>query len=136
MTRTVFGRTLFIQAIALTLLSSPSLLAQKWAYLGESNVDGAADHDRIKVGESRGQFRRLQIEVQNAAIDFDRVLVHFGNGTSYPVPIAARIRAGGRTREIDLPGDRRWIESVEFWYRRGSWGNGQRPKVRLMGIRW
>ena len=136
MTRAVFSRMVFIQGIGLTLLGPSRLFAQKWSYLGESNVDGAVDHDRIKVGQSRGQFRRIQLWVQNAAIRFDRVEVHFGNGTAQPVQIASRIPAGGKTREIDLPGERRWIDSVEFWYRRDSWGHGQKPKVRLMGIRW
>ena len=44
--------------------------------------------------------------------------------------------AGLFRESIDLVGERRLLDSVEFWYRRGNWGNGQRPKVRLMGIRW
>jgi hypothetical protein len=136
MTRSVFVRTIFFQGLALTLLSVPTASAQRWSYLGEANVDGSADHDRIHVGESKGAFRRIQILVQNSAIDFDRLVVHYSNGTQYPVAITARIPAGGRTRAIDLPGDHRSIESVEVWYRKGNWASGAKPKMRLMGIRY
>jgi hypothetical protein len=114
----------------------PSARAQRWEYLGEANVDGGADHDRIRVGESKGPFRRIQILVQNSPIVFDRVVVHYGNGTQFPVQIAARIGAGGKTRQIDLPGEKRWIDSVEVWYQKGNWANNRKPKIRLMGIRY
>jgi hypothetical protein len=135
MLRRHFVRT--ISACSLIALpGSTALFAQNWAYLGEANLDGGADHDRIHVGETHGEFRRIQLLVQNAAVDFDRVEVHFGNGQTFPVALAARIPPGGKTRQIDLPGEKRWIESVEMWYHRGGWGNGAKPRVRLMGIRW
>jgi hypothetical protein len=129
-----FLRALLILTVALAPLALVSKV--NWDYLGEANVDGGSDHDQIRVGESKGAFRRIQIYVERAAVNFDRVEVHYGNGTHYPVRLAASIPAGGRTREIDLPGDKRWIESVEVWYRRGNWGNGNKPKIRLMGIRY
>jgi hypothetical protein len=125
----------FLKALlVLTVALVPAALVSKvsWDYLGEANVDGGSDHDRIQVGKSKGQFRRIQIYVERAAVNFDRVEVHYGNGTSYPVRIAGNIPAGGKTREIDLPGDERWIESVEVWYRRGNWSNANKPKIRLM----
>jgi hypothetical protein len=136
MTRSAVHPTMFIQGLALTLLCFTSSGAPRWSYLGEANVDGRADHDRISVGESKGAFRRIQILVENSAVVFDRIVVHYGNGTQYAVPVAMRIPAGGKTREIDLPGDRRWIDSVEVWYQRGNRANGGKPKIRLMGIRW
>ena len=105
-----------------------------WTYLGEAHVDGNVDHDRIVVTAARGEYRAIRLRVENAAIDFDRVVVHFGNGTSTPVALRHRIRAGDQTRVIDLPGDRRVIESVEFWYGRGNMRNPERPKVSLFGL--
>jgi hypothetical protein len=108
-------------------------LAQRWAYLGEANVDGAADHDNIVVTRSRGAFRAIQIRVQRAPIEFDRVVVHYGDGDSEPIQIRGRIPPGGQTRVIDLRGNRRIIRSVEFWYARAS-RSPRRPKVRLFGM--
>jgi hypothetical protein len=103
-----------------------------WIYLGESNVDGSSDHDRIKVGRSDGRFRSLQIRVERAPIEFDRVVVHYVNGADDEVPIRSRIPAGGSTRPIDLRGGDRAIESVEIWYAKARYGS-RKPKLRLYG---
>jgi hypothetical protein len=103
-----------------------------WIYLGESNVDGNSDHDRIKVGRSDGRFRELQIRVERAPIEFDRVVVHYENGADDEVPIRSRVGAGSRTRPIDLRGGDRAIESVEIWYARAR-ENSRKPKLRLYG---
>ena len=105
-----------------------------WTYLGEANVDGQADNDNIKVGASQGPFRAIRLRVENAAIQFDHVVVHYGNGSAVPISIRSRINAGGQSRAIDLPGDQRIIESVELWYERAS-GSPSKPKVRLFGLR-
>ncbi|MEP7339591.1 MAG: DUF3011 domain-containing protein [Acidobacteriota bacterium] len=104
----------------------------RWQYLGQSNVDGARDHDNIRVN-SREAFRAIQLRVQGGEIEFQRVVVHFENGADTEVEIRDRIRAGGQTRAIDLPGDNRRIESVEIWYSRGNWGR-RRPSLRLYGL--
>jgi hypothetical protein len=104
-----------------------------WVYLGQSNVDGARDHDDIRVTRSRGIFRAIQIHVEKSAIEFDHVIVHYGNGTADPIQIRSVIPAGGQTRQIDLPGGRRVIQSVEFYYARANF-NGRKPKVRLFGL--
>lgn len=106
---------------------------ERWEYLGQSNVDGLRDHDSIRVN-ARGSFRAIQLRVQGGEIDFQRVVVHFGNGADSEVEVRDHIRAGGQTRAIDLPGDNRRITSVEVWYGKGNWGR-RRPNLRLYGRR-
>lgn len=120
--------------VVLLLSCSAVSLAQRWEYLGEANVDGSRDHDNIVVTRSRGEFRAIQIRVQRAPIEFDRVVIHYGDGESEPIQIRSRIPPGGQTRSIDLPGNRRVIRSVEFWYARAS-RSRRKPKVRLFGMR-
>jgi hypothetical protein len=105
----------------------------RWAYLGSRRVDGHRDHDVIRVGSRDGKFRAVQLRVRGGAVDFQRVIVHFGNGTSEEIAFRERIPDGGRTRPIDLPGDRRVIRSVELWYSKESWH--RLPKVEVYGIR-
>lgn len=105
----------------------------RWEYLGQSNVDGARDHDNIVVTRARGLYRAIQIKVENSAIEFDHVIVHYGNGTVEPIQIRNVIPAGQQTRVIDLPGSRRVIRSVELFYSRANF-NGRKPKVRLFGL--
>ena len=127
-------KTIRAIGFAVLLLSCSAVsLAQRWAYLGEANVDGAVDHDNIVVTGSRGAFRAIQIRVQKAPIEFDRVVVHYGDGDSEPIHIRSKIPAGGQTHVIDLPGNRRIIRSVEFWYARAS-RSPRKPKVRLFGM--
>jgi hypothetical protein len=105
----------------------------RWEYLGQSNVDGVRDHDNIRVN-ARGSFRAIQLRVQGGEIEFQRVVVHFENGANSEVEVRDRIRAGGQTRAIDLPGDNRRIDSVEVWYGKGNWGS-RKPNLRLYGQR-
>ena len=106
----------------------------RWVFLGQSQVDGRLDHDKIHVGPGRGRFQRVQIRVDRAPIEFQRVVVHYGNGRSEELSIRHRIPAGGQTRAIDLRGNDRNIDSVEFFYSRGSWRAVRTPRVRLYGV--
>ena len=74
------------------------------------------------------------IRVDRAPIEFYRAVVHYANGRSEEVDVRQRIPAGGQTRSIDLRGDERAIDSVEFFYARGRWGYGREPRVRLYDI--
>ena len=104
----------------------------RWEQLGRSHVDGRVDHDKIIVNR-RESFRALQLGVKGGAIDFQRVVVHFDNGADHELDIRDRIPDRGKTRVIDLPGDRRRIRSVEFWYSKERWRS--RPFVNLWGRR-
>jgi hypothetical protein len=114
--------------------SSTPQIYGRWTYLGQANVDGRVDRDRISVGNWRGRFQRIQIRVDRAPIEFHRVIVHYANGRSEEVDIRQRIPSGGQTRAIDLRGDDRNIDSVEFFYARGGWRYGRTPRVRLYGV--
>lgn len=117
----IFGQALYAQNYG------------RWVYLGEANVDGNADHDKIKIGRDDGRFRTIQIRVERAPIEFYRVVVHYGNGSAEEVAIKNRINPGGKTRVIDLRGRDRVIESVEIWYARARYDSAK-PKLRLFGL--
>src|SRR5262249_52537396 len=122
--------------LLLALVFSSAAYAQyggRWDYLGDAHVDGQQDHDNIKVRRHDGRFRAIQLRVSGGEIFFERVLVHYGNGQTEELAIRDRIPAGAATRPIDLPGDRRVIESVELWYGKARWEH--RPKVSLFGLR-
>jgi hypothetical protein len=101
--------------------------------LGNAHVDGAVDHDSIKVGRGDGTYRAIQLRISGGAVNFDRVIVRYGNGTMEEIQVRNRIPDGGQTRIIDLPGDRRIIQSVDIWYSKDRWT--RRPTVSLYGIR-
>jgi hypothetical protein len=124
-----------ILIVSVVLLFATAAFAQhrgrSWQYLGQAHVDGRADHDNITV-DYRGNFRSIQLRVENGPIAFDRVVVHYENGMSEVLRIRQRIPAGGSTRDIDLRGNRRNIRSVELWYAKAAPHSG-RPRVTLYG---
>ena len=119
--------------IVLTLSISVAAQADSWKYLGNSHVNGRVDHDNIHVGKSDGLFRAIQLRVSGGPIEFQRVVVHYGNGSQEEVAVRESIPSGGKTRAIDLPGERRIIESVEIWYAKERIHSS--PKVSLYGTR-
>jgi hypothetical protein len=119
----------------LLFASSGALFAQRWDFLGDSHVDGARDHDNIRITRMQGMFRAIQFRVRGGAVEFDRVIIHYGDGASEPIRIRSRVPAGGRTGVIDLPGRRRVIDSIEFWYSKGNWASNRRPEVQVYGLR-
>lgn len=131
-------KNVWLLGLLVCLAFAASIYAQggyrgRWAHLGEAHVDGRNDHDNIHVGRDDGKFRAVQLRVSGGAIDFQRVIVHFGDGSAQELVFRERIQAGGRTRPLDLNGDRRRIESVEIWYSKESWH--RKPRVDLYGIR-
>ena len=113
---------------------TPQMYGRISTFEGQANVDGRVDRDRISVGHWRGRFQRIQIRVERAPIEFHRVIVHYANGRSEEVQIRQRIPSGGQTRAIDLRGDDRNIDSVEFLYAGGGWRDRRTPKIFLYGI--
>ena len=125
--------TAMFVALLICVGSGSGLTAQpEWSHLGDKHVDGKSDHDKISLGRSEGYFRQLQIRVADAPVSFNRVVVHFGNGTDEELTFREVINPGGSTRAMDLRGRRRIIKSVEFWYEKANWGS-TRPTVSLYG---
>lgn len=132
--------------LAMSLLVSSTVVAQgqqsypqerhgrgRWVLLGHKRIEGRADNDRIDLGPRAGAFRALQFRVEGGDVRFDRVLVTYGNGQTDQISVRSEIPSGGRSRAIDLPGDRRVISSIAMWYSKFS--RRRRPTVKVYGMR-
>ena len=124
-----------LATVLLVLAFATSLFGrgQFWDFLGYTQVDAGHDHGRIQIVRRDRLFRTIQLRVSGEAMFFDRVVMHFGNGTSQELIVSQRISPGGKDYVIDLPGERRTLESVELWYYKEPWGHN--PRVNLYGIR-
>jgi hypothetical protein len=116
---------------ALMFYVAPSAHAANWVYLGQAHVDGQHDHDNIEIGKAAGRYRFLQVRVQNAPIEFDRIVVHYGNGEPEILQVREMIHRGGHSRPIALQGDR-FVRSFELWYGKAKPRSG-RPQLTLWG---
>lgn len=116
----------------LGLFFAASLFArgQFWDFLGVAQVDNSRDHSRIQITRRDVRSRTIQLRVSGEAIFFDRLVVHFVDGTSQELVVSGRILPGTRNfallRESSL-------ESIELWYYKEPWAHA--PRVTLYGVR-
>lgn len=132
-----FAATTVAAALLLAALLPGAASADRrggWVLLGERSVTDARDHDTIAVTAARGDFRRLQLRVLDRAVQFHAVKVHFASGETQELELRDVIRAGGRSRAIDLEGRDRVIRSIELRYDAQSLG-GRAARVRVYGLR-
>jgi hypothetical protein len=116
--------------LAFALATSLFARGQFWDFLGYTQVDSGQDHGRIQITRRDVHFRAIQLRVSGEAIFFDRLVVHFDDGTSQELMISDRISPGGRNYVIDLLGERS-LESVELWYYKEP--GGHNPRVSVYG---
>ena len=128
------SRTHFLYALAglVAFASSTTAFArgQFWDFLGDAQVDTSQDHGRIEITRRDGRFRTIQLRVSGEGIFFDRLVVHFADGTSQELVISGRISGEGGHYVISLPGERS-LESIDLWYFKEP--QGHTPRVTLYG---
>jgi hypothetical protein len=99
---------------------------------GEQQVEFKNDHDRIDVKKASGPYRQLRFEVRDAPIEIREMVVTFGDGKTFRPKVRTSFREGHGSQVIDLPGNRRSIDGVEFAYRSINRKEGQ-GKLLLYG---
>jgi hypothetical protein len=103
-----------------------------WEVLGTRSVDLGLDSDVIEVGRREGAFDAIGIAVDVRDINIRSLEVTYGNGESEQLPIRAFIRAGERSRPIELSGPRRFIRRIELVYGTDR-RRGPRAEVTVYG---
>ena len=89
----------------------------RWEKLGQRRVNYGLDRDEILVTAREGRFTSLRLKAELAPINIHRCVVHFANGTTKSFQFAGGDLAAGQvSRNLDLPGNRRIITKVVFWY--------------------
>ncbi|MBA3503183.1 MAG: hypothetical protein H0T65_22675 [Deltaproteobacteria bacterium] len=102
-----------------------------WQMLGERQVDGRIDNDRIEVGRYEGKFTKLQVVVLDSDLELIDFAVKFGKGPEWRPSMRHFFREGSRTHAIDFPGDERTIKHIEFKY--ANLAGGGRAKIQIWG---
>jgi len=102
-----------------------------WVKLGEREVNGRVDHDRIEVGRYEGKFTKLTLYVERSDLELLDFEITFGNKERFHPEVRHVFREGSRTRVIDLPGDERVIKSIDLRYK--NLPGGGRARVEVWG---
>ncbi|MEK7487490.1 MAG: hypothetical protein AABZ60_24440 [Planctomycetota bacterium] len=90
---------------------------EQWEKLGTRRVDFQSEKDTIAVATQEGTFNALRLEVEEGALEMFDVRVHFANGEMFSPETRFYFKEDTRTVVIDLPGNKRFIEKVVFFYR-------------------
>lgn len=122
--------------LLLSLLVLPSLSftanAQRFDKLGERKVNFKSDRDVIS-GWRDGFYRTLKLKVRGGTVNMQKMVVHFRNGEEHEVVLKQSFADGDESRAIALPGKRRLIDKVVFWYEATATTEGNKPVVELWG---
>ena len=95
-----------------------------WRKVAETTVDFEKDKDVLMVfGKDR--FRKLQFMVMDAPIEITSMVIYYEGGTRDTINVSSRIEEGGRSRVIDLMGDKPEIGRIVFNYNTSheNWNN-------------
>ena len=88
----------------------------RWELLGSRIVNFNNDRDEIKVGAIEGAFTALKIQVRRGNLNMQKVLVHYKNGDVQEIELRHNFARGSESRIIDLPGNKRIIQKIVFYY--------------------
>jgi hypothetical protein len=112
------------------LRDNPAWEPRGWTMLGEQRVSSnREDTDRIRVSRWNNRFRKLTVVVLDSDLEMIDMAIKVGRGEPYHPEVNAIFREGNRTRSIDLPGDTRRIDWIEFKYRNLPGGGSARVQV-------
>jgi hypothetical protein len=102
--------------------------------MGAKEVNFLAESDVILVGLREGSFSKLLFEVEKNDLEMFRVVVTYGNGVDDTIPVRHIFREGSRSRLIDLPGGRRIIRKIVFFYKTVGPAREGRALVKVYGL--
>jgi len=103
-------------------------------HLGSRKVSLRAEKDTIVVTRSEGRFEALRLRVTGSDLAMYNIRVTFGDGSTWSPHTRLQFDEKSHTRGLDLPGGKRIIRKVEFWYQSKAPKTG-RATVSLFGIR-
>ena len=124
----------FIFGFAILLICLVESNAQKprWELLGMRKVSYKLDRDVIPVTWREGSFNAIRIVVRNGSLNMQKCIIHFENGGTKEVMLRHNFTGKSASRIIDLPGNKRLIEKIVFWYDTKN-VSGRRATVLVYG---
>src|SRR5438128_1036511 len=92
-------------------------IASLFAFAGTARADLWDNKDRVDVGKKEGSFTRMAFVVLDNEIELIDVDVEFGNGDHWHPDLKHYFKEGSRSRELDFPGNKRYVKHIDFKYR-------------------
>jgi hypothetical protein len=103
-----------------------------WVHLGTRKVNFGVDKDVINVTYRDGAFSAVKILVNDGALNMHKCTIFFENGGKQEVELRHNFAKNSDSRVIDLKGNKRFIERIEFWYDTKNAAN-RKAEVQVWG---
>ncbi len=97
----------------------PPVTGSGWHTLGTQSIGRENEYDRFKVSGDR-RYRQIKFAIEGGRIDLESMNIKFKDGPDFSPMLEQIFEKGDESPTIDLPGDKRRIEYVEFRYKRLS----------------
>jgi hypothetical protein len=107
---------IFVFAILMASVNVSNAQKPRWELLGTRKVSYKLDRDVIPVTWREGSFNAIRIVVRNGSLNMNKCIIHFENGGIKEVALRHNFAGKSASRIIDLPGNKRLIEKIVFWY--------------------
>jgi hypothetical protein len=107
---------IFGLAFLLICLVESNAQKPRWELLGTRKVSFRLDRDIIPVTWREGSFNAIRIVVRNGSLNMQKCVIHFENGDTKEIILRHNFAGKSASRIIDLPGNKRLIEKIVFWY--------------------
>jgi len=121
-------------ALSFLLFGVPAALADNTRLLGTTRLSFREnDLDSININSCpKPAYNAIQLRAKVGNIDIRSLYVKYGNGQVERLRVAENIRQGGRTRWIDLNGNRRCIKQIAILGDTDNTSN-RRARVEFLG---
>lgn len=102
-----------------------------WIELGNQEIGHRRDRDVIDIGKRGGAFQKVMLVVEDGDAEIHDIVITFGDGEKWSPPVRHYFRENDRTRAIDLPGRKRFIQRIEFVA--SNVGRGEKANIKVYG---
>ncbi len=89
----------------------------EWELLGSAQIGTRLERDVIEVGRREGRFRSIAFTVGGGDVQIEELKIIYANGEADQLRVREVLKAGTRSRPIDLPGRGQFIQRIEVAYR-------------------
>jgi hypothetical protein len=89
----------------------------EWELLGSAQIGTRLERDVIEVGRREGRFQTIAFTVAGGDVQIEELKILYGSGEADQVRVREVIKAGSRSRPLDIPGRGQFIQRIEVAYR-------------------
>lgn len=105
-----------------------------WVFIGNMHAPRAPGRDAIVLKGPFTDFRSIRFSVANAPLNLQAMAITFADGGSSTIDFRRNFPPGAQSRAVGLPGARRNIQRIDFWYQTTSSNQG-RATLSVFGLK-